>query len=1040
MHHPVKIFAISFACSFALLYLCAGGIWSDRQKSPLTVATAGDEKPVTRLLLGQQRMELYQEHKVEQGHYVNYVPDTRDKEFEIHCAEIAPWSRDELALKRPRFVYYPQKSMHDVPSPSLLEVTAEEGILHRGKPRFDLLRFNREVLMKGFDRVANYTTEGKVMSTLTAQDLEIHLLHRTMKSSKVVHLEHKDVLLLQGEGFDGDVRQEHLVLHKNVVVTAFSALWQKRNRTLAADRLTSRSKGRTEVSRFRTAETIEVTQDESVEMAGSEARLTCDHIRFWLRRKDKVADNADKDAWEISKIEAHGNVCLVDGANTANSDTLVLENKKNVSEAVMRGNARIHIGDIHSFTILDAESHARLIKSQRKISLKTLDVTASERLVWRREMDQTSQNAREIFDFWGRVDLAQSSHKIPFLRLTCDKRARLILASPAGHEDRREPTWFKAAAAVKINHDKVEATGKTLLWRRLNATTSETLLSGEPRLKLKELAWGEAQNPFDTLGLMDEVKTNATTRAKKEAAPHVEDMVVSAQEPMRLLSEEQERGDNLLRYFADKEVTVVRYRAGSDERVGHVRCRRLQLTAHGASGVLHEQKDAATKQRLEVSQLDASGDVNFSLPEGEGGGDRLLFAQTGTDKTVTLAGKAWTQNEQGQLRGDRFCFDSKSEIFHAVGRPVTMSSKEMAGNGDNLYFYKKEGRLELIGQPARVWQNDEKGAQKHTLVASEINYWRNSGKATAVGKARLTFTADEGQNLRKTQPAANAGKKTGKEKPPARYQLDTEALRARFSQQQKTLDFFSAAGGVHIIKLNPADAAQKQEATGDWLVYRAQKLTLVGKPAVIHYGDNSMTSAQFTFYENEKKAVCEGPAEVVLPNLKSAQSKLTGELDLMRKNEKPASSVGKNKEETANPLRIRCQGQVHFLDASKQILFHKTVQANMAQGNLDCELLQVNLREQEIESLIAHEQVRLTASDNVARADQLYWRATSGIASLTSRRAVELSTREFRLYSPVVWYDIQERHFFTRGQEVLVERLGDKESAVPKNIELYRKK
>lgn len=1037
MHHPVKIFVIFFACSFALLYLCAGGIWSERQKSPLTLSPISESQPVTKMPMGQQNIELYEEHKLEHGHYVHYLENTRHKEFEVHCAEITPWSRDELALKKPRFLYYPHKTAADVRTPLLLELTAEQGTLHRGDPRFDILRLQNQVLVRGFDRSEKYEQEGVQISTITGEDLEIHLLQRTMATPKMVHVEHKEMLALRGEGLTGDIRQEHMVLQRQVEVTVFSALWQKERAKIAADRLISRCQGKAEVHHYRDREMVEVTQQDKVEMSGGEARLTCDRVRFWLRRKKGVQAEAGKDAWELSRIEASGNVTMIDGPNKANSDSLTMENNAESSEAVMRGNVSIHIGDIQGFTILDADSHARLLKSQRKIELRTLDVACSDRLVWRREI---GKRAREVFDFWGKVSLTQSSRKIPFLRLTCGSRARLILAPPAGHDDRREPLLFKATQTVEVSHDKVDASGDTLLWKRTAADVSETLLSGSPRIKIKQLAWGEKQNPFHSFGVMDEVKRDKKPTA--EAGERIEDLVVTAIAPMLLVSEDK-KGANALRYSASDRVEVVRYQSGKQDRVGHLRCRRLQVKAHGGSAILDGKKQGDTQgERLELSELDADGEVQFTMPEGEGGGDRLTFQQA-AGKTVTLAGKAWTQNGQGKLRGDRFHFDGGSDIFTAVGQPVTMESKEMAGHGDELNYYKKEGRLHLRGAPAEVWQNDEAGKRKHSLLAREINYWRDSGKATAEGKARLIFTSDGQQGMlgsRLTEPDAKGDDKTGvrrkqkadkahinapgKQKE-SHYQLDCEALRAQFEQQKKELQFFSAAGGVDIVELEPTDAAQKQQARGEWMVYRDRQLTLAGKPAVIHYGDNRMESHQFTFYETEKKAVCEGPALVVLPNVKSTRSDIGVGLALADKDKRGAQPTPAGKDDKPSPLRIHCQGQVHMIHGSDRILFHKEVRVEMAQGTLTCELLQVNLRDNQIDALVAHEKVCLESSGNVARADQLYWREKSGIASLTSRQTVELSARDFRLRSPVVWYDIRNRRFFTRGRDVLVEKLGE---------------
>jgi lipopolysaccharide export system protein LptA len=280
------------------------------------------------------------------------------------------------------------------------------------------------------------------------------------------------------------------------------------------------------------------------------------------------------------------------------------------------------------------------------------------------------------------------------------------------------------------------------------------------------------------------------------------------------------------------------------------------------------------------------------------------------------------------------------------------------------------------------------------------------------------------QNFAPRRNDANAKQAQGsKSDVPDQYLLDAEALRAQFDVEKKALQFFSAAGGVNLQKIvKPGDG--RRDAKGQWLVYRDQKAILYGNPASIEEGGRKVFSRKFTFYELEKKAVCEGPVHVVLPldehqGFFALDNRKGSPVEKLR----PETPMGKrgNAAQKSKNMEIFCEGPVEFLQARNRIVFQDKVKVLMAEASLFCEILEVHLAENQIVALTAHKRVQLVSEEYTALADQLHWDEKAGLASLTGSQSVTLSSPQFTMVAPVIWYDIKNRRFVTRGNDVRIE-------------------
>lgn len=1047
--HTIFVFFGCLAVSSTALYFLAGGFWGNPQQSPLRIVTSPSAvPPQATLTWGQKDVALYPYHKVQGARYFHYVGDAHEKDVEIYCKEVVPGRGAEVVLKEPVCFYSPRQSSSEWNTPAVLIVKALEGNLQQGTKRFKSLVLTQQVTVKGYDRngLAKLETwkqartkenslafekslEEHVVTTLEAGVLTLHLEARTLETESSVSLAHRGFISLEGKGLKGDARLEKLRLLRDVKAHILcQGLPERHKRNIAVTEIFSQSAGATEIQNAKEQNIIHVRQEDQVVMKSNAARLTAQTLHFALYKKtnqaqepkpqvlpgEKKGSGLVQEEWELRRVDASGDVRFQDGnteaKNTATAAVFSMENQGRTQKIVMTGQPVLRILDMEGFTILDPQRRKQFLKEQARFELKTLLVSCRDRLEWQRE-EMPAGQLRENFYFEEDVHFYETSQKVDLLDVRGSK-ARLILEErlqPGRTTSSRVPVFLEVVGNVILRHTRMDGSGDILSWRSITPERSETVLSGTPRLRLKEFSWGTGKNP---LAAMSPVHV-----AKEPPKKVVEDIEILARQPMHIVLLEPPQQPRLLKYRAEEEVKVIRYQTGTDKVVGHLYCARLDLAAQERQPATAKEGAAqpgARKEKWEVQDLEAVENVRFASPEAEGGGERLLLWQRQGVKFFALVGQAWTRSDQGILRADGFWYNAEKEIFFAFGSPNTLESKEMAGKSRFLYYFKKTDHILFMGEPAKVWQRDDKGVPKHALYADYIHYWRESGQAQALPAAKLVFKVDK-QELARLQAAKNQ-----KAAPPVRnqalssggtYSLTASKLTAKFDLKQKSLQEFVAENQVRMKKLGVPDKEKQEHASGHKLTYAGKEAHLYGSPAYIFYQGHALHSEEVTMYETEERVSCKGPATVVLQKTPAGTTLLPsfGKTTALPKTPAATTKSGK--------IRIDCAGPIEFLQKDKHIIFNREVVVKMDEGKLWCERLQVLLDKDknEIAGLIAHQNVKMVSDQHSAEGDQLYWDEQEGKLYLQGYPDVILRSDKFKLHSPVVWYDLRARKFFSQG-------------------------
>lgn len=1023
------IFSVCFALSFAILYAIAGRIWGTPHASPVRIIhSQSDQSSGTRVKLGERQLTLYDYHTIERGSYFRSRGNSKIRcgtgaglgeddfpqiEFAIYFDRVTPCGEDRLRLTEPRCVYYYERTLGQMDFPEKFEISAREGFLQQGEKDFSTLTLAGDVLLYGFDR------EQKIATTLRTKSLVVNFLQRTMETEENVEMEHRDVFSLSGVGMRGDYRLDELTLFRSGSLTIFSGIWQidpSQKQGLYFDRLHSRCDGPTSIVYDRAQSLARVEQEENVEVTGEEAHLTCEKACFYLQKRLPAG------TWDISRFEAQRNVEFQDGPeasrNRASGDFFQYSKGDSDSRIVMRENPGITLRDFGGFTLLEPSRRGKQREKQERMEVDSVRISCKDTLEWRRE-----PGYRDYFKFRTGVHIEELSRDSQTRTLSADN-AWLVVENrktPQGTPVRNSakarrsniPLYLKATGKVRVEHERVNAAGEKLVWRRESDFESKTVLSGSPEIELKEIASGSEAAFFSSSAL-------AVSKPETEApAGKMEDLVIRSQQPMVFYMLEpacgntcyacattagaaREKSGSALYYRTQKKVCIDRYLSGTDDKSGDLHCDKLSLVAHKSQNA--GEKSAGTA----VESMVAEGNVRFSSPEMKGKGDRLAFSEKGA-KCVDLAGNARLSDKQGKISADRFYYDARAEVFEATGnvrlknREAADGAKVRTAGGRLLRYYKKDGQLQLIGDPALISEEDQ------YLSAKEIRHWRESGEIIAREDVTLVFAADDEnrEQLVGIKPKASvSGKgKTGK------YRLQTKYLRAGFDEAHKSVSFFRARHGVSIEKIPDGSGDKVEKASGERLDYREEKGKLSGSPAEIFYEGNRVIGREFHLDGAAKKAVCNHPQRVILP--RSGDDNQFSELVAGPKKASPGSDI-----------EITCVGPIRLDYERKEIEFNHRVLVQTTQGYLSCEKLTVFLEDDGVSRMVAQRHVKLSSEGRTAAADQLVWDEKTGLASLTGYPHVEIRSEKYAMVSEVVWFHLKTRRFFTRGQGLLLENSG----------------
>ena len=1032
MKKMIVLFLLCFIPSFGLLYWLAGGIWQESEKTPLTVIESPvGTKTKMRLPLRDQALDLHEQHKIEEVTYYHRDEKTGNTDYLIRVAKVAPLSQQEVQLDNPVCTYYRQRSqkseVKQIAAPDVYVIHANEGKgrLEKNSRRFREITLWGNVLIRGY--AAGDTKMSQVLTTMRTQKIHAHLTQKTVTTDLPIAMVHKDAdgkeaLFVNAVGMFADNARERLIFRRQVKIKAKSSLWVKKGEKspISVTSIDSRSQGPAEFHYSKKNSSLYVIQRDQVKLRSEQALLLCDVLEMWLKR------NPNSRSFELKKLKANGNVVYTDGPdskkNRATAQQLLLENPAPTRTRItLSQNPHILIHRLDQFSLVDAKSKQRLRKEQQRRQIKMLSARCRDKIVWMRQVriSGNTKKFRERFWFLGQARLSQSTQKIKQLQLDCDRAGFLLLGEESGEKHTRVPMLLRAYGHVVIRHDRGQGRGDFFQWQRIDDDRYRMTLTGNPRVRLARIASGSAMPGREFFSLSSE----PSARHPERRSPP-EDLTIVSKGPMRLIVIRTRQGRILL-YYGKERVIAKRYQSGSDRSLGGLRCQKLLVVALPQPGVAKSKNQEQLK--TQISYLRADDEVKFASAEAIGGGDQMIFRSRNRVNYLWLNGAAWMRNDQGKLMAKRFYYDGSAEIFWAGGGGmVRLDGKEMSARSQRLRYFRRNDRLELRGVPATIWQMDN-GRRIHILQARKVNYWRRSGVANAQDDADLRFTsADQGekggflQNLalvKQKKPDKKATTIPGKTK---KYRIRSRAIMAKFDAKNKQLRAFQALDRVSLKKIPSQTSPEKEEAYGDKLIYRGNQAILYGKPARVYHDQNIVISNKFTVFTDNKRVLCQGPARAKLNRSQSQTTifSLTG------------AATGKPGQKNA-PVYVFCRGPITFSE-QKQIKLSRNVVVRMQEATLYCQRLSVLLEKQKVAGMVAHDSVKIISAESVALADQLRWNEISGLAMLIGYPVVELRSQDAGLDAPVVWYNIKQRRFFSRGKGIVVERLAKEEAKTQK--------
>ncbi len=980
---------------------------------------------------GKQKIRLNRENKLLEGQYFHYDKNNR-KDFVLDFDEMFPKNSKRLLLKKPVCHYFPEKKekkekkssssnttqMDDV---DYYRITADDGEVEKTPSIFVVVPFKEqstfsELYLTGNVKVYGYRKrtdgEDEQVNRLNTNTLYIDLQKRTLETDDPVELEQNGFLKLNAIGMRGDMEREELHFLRDAAAEITVPGENKEDEEPFIHYVFSQSKGSLKLRQNKESEQVFLKQENNVKIIShilfpnqlkeeipQSAHLDCDFIQLdFLKEKEKG------NKLRLERFLAKGSVHFLDGKNKGECEQLekyVLPNEQ--EKIILTGKPRLFVDDLAGFSILPPENVEDLKKEKTRRQLETLYGEAEEKIEWTRSV-VSSRVTPETILFQEKAFLKQTSGKIKLMQLR-GNQVKMLLTTHRRKDGglKRQFVALHAKKDVDFSHDQIDATGNLLRWQQVSQNVRKIYLSGNPVVVAKQVTI----NSQDTITpiLPSDKKKETSAKEPKES---IEDIQITSDSPMYLSSQER-KNSRVIRCQTRKNVRIIRYLTGTKEEIGNFQSELFKAEL--------EENDISPKKKRDINYLYGKGNVVINSPEGSGSGDELEIRRKDGKKSMRLTGDAKINGESGSLAGDVIIFEGKEakegkkeNRLAARGNPVIFDSKDLSGRGSRLYYLSENEQVHLTGSPAVVWQKDEQKENKNTLYAEKIDYFRERGELKASQKVHMLLDSGSG-----FQGAWQQGKKSEKtEEEKERYQLWCDDLFAQFDQEKQELQSFSAEGKVHLENILESPQDEVKKAFGNVLTYNgsSKKAVLYGEPgkrAVVWQDKNKVHSPQFDIYEKEERAYCHGPAKILLSNLKASSFSLTSN---------PKKQPDENKE-----TLITCEGPVEFIQTRREILLKKNVIVKMDEGDLESQRLKILLDEnQQIQEMIASKQVKLRSEEHTAEADQLRWYEKKRQAILTGYPHVLFRSKNTNMQIPILWYNLDEKRFFTRGGGISMER------------------
>ncbi|HPY75575.1 MAG: hypothetical protein KBC30_10975 [Planctomycetes bacterium] len=1019
MKQMFYIFLSCFTILTSILYYFSGNIWVDKETSPISIVEdSEEEQPLMSIPKDDMQVDIYADHKIRGGSYVLLDEKTGETNVEIFFEEVIPLDNEKALLKNARCLYHihkQQSTNQDFPEKFLLE--AVDGRLQFDIPtkKMMFLYIDGEALIRGYNKNVPdsdiRTNSAPMKMKMTGTHWIVDLQKHTLTTNEKIYIQEwnnqgEEILQLQGHGLHCDMASKDILLNSDVTLHFYPRSLSS-NQNFFLEKVTSQCTGKTKIHYGKEKQII-VRQEDNVVLFSNQGKIACDILDFMLVEKN--IDGKTTISWK--NFDANGNVHIEDKWKDKSQHILCNRLTGKQEDGKMNihfhGQCKVDLQGLSAFSVIDQKTRIRFEREEQRKKIKTLHIDCQQGIHWKRV---TTKNGKqeERFSLSGKVCMRQIGEKIPFIELTSDKVNILAESKEKGEQQTLTIRFLKAYKNVTVQHSQGTAKSDYLQWDQYNKNKSRILLKGIPHCILKEIDGQSTDIGMDMPSL-------SKTKQKKQSTKKIqekEDIHIQSKGDMILHIRKHNKKQHL-RYETSKDVLITRIQSTTQEKLGKLACQWIESRISSVKKEINGIK----KEKMDLTYLHAKNSISFHFPPVQGTGEMLFFDR----QVLKLENNATLETKEGTLKGNQFYYDLNTEIWEAHGKNVHFQGEEITSESSYLQYNRKKEILTLQGQPAKIFRKTEAGKEPQTLFANTIIYEQKQGIGHAQQNVEIFFEADSNNIasiapiIKQTDPIIKQKETTiqqkdkqEKTKPSTiqhkKYNITADSLTVAINPETKELKELITTGLINAKNIPQTKDEPIETADGTKLIFRNDQGILYGEPAKIVYQNNMLTSKEIIWLNDKNELICQGPVYIELQKTNNNDMVMAFPIDRKKINNNAHNET----------IHIQSTGPLYFYQTKEELELHDNIIIQTTEGTLRCDKLRLVQKEQKIQRIIAHGNVKLDADKNHADADQMTWDANTEVLILVGVPYVEFTIQDIIMNSSVVLYHLKEKRFITQG-------------------------
>ena len=182
---------------------------------------------------------------------------------------------------------------------------------------------------------------------------------------------------------------------------------------------------------------------------------------------------------------------------------------------------------------------------------------------------------------------------------------------------------------------------------------------------------------------------------------------------------------------------------------------------------------------------------------------------------------------------------------------------------------------------------------------------------------------------------------------------------------------------------------------------------------------------------DKKTLFCQGPITIFVDqqdsNLLGAVNNFNTTQNFKEQLKKAQDKENNDKKDNKEKIKITSSGPLYYYQEKGELELQDKIYLQSSDGMISCDLIRIIQKDNEVQKIVAHGNVRMDADTNHADADRLTWNAKSESILLVGSPSVHFSTKDFSMDCPIVSYNIKEKRFITKSKNILIK------GAIPQN-------